>query len=907
LIDLLDGKRDVDEWLSSNAGGTMLDHVRVGCVPRNVQLVTMDDEARAGVVDVHAFLQAPIFWWLVSILWCISAGRRLDPLLSDRVKGYRLHPGFIDEPDQRGLMFRDHKAAYRAWKNWPRSVARTMPGQVIATNTIDLRDFYYSTTSPPREIVSRFLNSKGKRIRRQPAIPVLTRLLGALHNKYAERCRDIRPRAHLTDASLPLPVGLPSSRILANLVIDLALEDIASMANILGGAAYADDLLLMTLELPAMSESTAEYLFRLELIPSPSEPVLNTRRALAVADLKIGLDKSATSYSRSSERNDDEDEDEDEVPEALREDPNFDPYIESQPDPDWGGRLRTVLQAPHRRDRVPRELVRELEQMVDEIRIGVDPVEADSRLRDFVNEIDSGLFLALRPHWIDLLVVGTATGGIPFIKSINIHYARLTGELVPPPESSSGMRIALRTGLRASWVQALAQALSVAMGANELDELTEQVPTLFTNAAVGSLRSKDVVSYAKRLRSRRLIPGNLVSAPLAEFTNWDGPLIGAKAFASFMSWASDLDAAQRIAGVSAGLKQSVRFVHLHEVCIAMHLWLSHASNESWLSDVFGLLRQQPLLQLSQVDELADAAQSALSPTMRQEASIDQPTLRFALPSLVIDSRQLNALISGDTALADEIASAARKRVRSVVGISTQNKADILVLPEWSLPPQQLPWLMGRAADTKMLVVAGETPAVNAVLYSNRLWTGIPIQDSSGHRECLVPPPREKRFLSPEESRSIKEGGISHTPPSAEVPVYAWRGLHFASLICFEFADISARTALRSTADLITVSSLNKDWRYFDAIQESTTRDNYCLTLCVNSGAFPGTKLMRPTSSAMSVAASVHGSEDPAVVSRGIDVLPVLTARIEGRRPSPESDQPATDDVSLSDYSAYPPV
>ena len=65
--------------------------------------------------------------------------------------------------------------------------------------------------------------------------------------------------------------------------------------------------------------------------------------------------------------------------------------------------------------------------------------------------------------------------------------------------------------------------------------------------------------------------------------------------------------------------------------------------------------------------------------------------------------------------------------------------------------------------------------------------------------------------------------------------------------------------LRAGADLLTVSSLNKDWRYFDAIQESTTRDNYCLTLCVNTGAFPGTKLMRPTSSAMAVAASVHGS------------------------------------------------
>ncbi len=145
----------------------------------------------------------------------------------------------------------------------------------------------------------------------------------------------------------------------------------------------------------------------------------------------------------------------------------------------------------------------------------------------------------------------------------------------------------------------------------------------------------------------------------------------------------------------------------------------------------------------------------------------------------------------------------------------------------------------------MLVIAGETPSVDQGQYSNRLWTGIPIQDSAGHKECLVVPPREKRYLSPEEERLLKEAGVAHAKAGTIVPAYAWRGITFASLVCFEFADIATRTALRASADLLTVSSLNRDWRYFDAIQESTTRDNYCLTVCVNSGAFPGTKIMRP--------------------------------------------------------------
>ena len=805
-------------------------------------------------------------------------------------------------------MFRDHKASYRAWRGFASAVAHKLPGEVLATNTIDLRDFYYSSTAAPSSIVSHFLKSKGKRLRRGPRAYTLTQLLDALHSRYASRCQEIKPRPHLTKASSPLPVGLPSSRVLANFIVDLAREDLASMPNIEGVAAYADDLLLMTRELPAMSENSAEYLSRLGIIPTVTEPALNSPRARPIADLIVGLDKSSTSYSRSSSSADaDNGDDANDI--TMREDPNLDPYIEGDPDPDWGGRLRTVLQAPHRPERIPRELSRDLEQMVDEIRIGLDPMEADARLKTFIEEIDGGLFLALRPQWVDLLVVGITAGGTEFVEMISSHYVRLVDELDPPPQSSHAMRQALRAGLRASWIQALSQALAVALGEAELDDLAIALPVLFHETRLGTLRTPDVVSYAKRLRERRLIPGALVSAPLAEFTSWDGPLIGARAFSSFTEWTSALSPERKRQELLEGLAESVRFVHLHEICIALHLWVGEPPEEDrWLSDAFTLLHRQPLIQPDQVEELAERATQCLQPSNRTAAAAETvPSLRFALPSFPIDEEQLAALLDEDTAKADEIASKARRRVRSIVGISTRNKADVLVLPEWSLPPQQLPWLMGRAADKNMLVVAGQTPAVERDVYSNRLWTGIPIQDSAGHRECLVVPPREKRYLSPEEQRLIGDATVAHASVGGSAPVYDWRGIRFASLVCFEFADIATRTDLRASADLLTVSSLNKDWRYFDAIQESTTRDNYCLTVCVNSGAFPGTKIMRPTSSAMSVAASVHGSDDPAVVSRKIDMHPIVTARIEQRQPSDATERTPSDDTTLEDYRAFRPI
>jgi predicted amidohydrolase len=905
LAALLDNEVDPEKWLTSTAARPLLQQIQVGCVPRTVQLVTTEGQAKVGVADVHAFLRAPLFWWLISILWCLNAGRRLDPLLDDGVKGYRLHPGFIKEPDQRGLMFREHKASHRAWRGFAAEVAGEFPGEVLATNMIDLRDFYYSSTAVPSSIVSHFLKAKGKRLRRGTRDHTLTRLLDALHRRYAARCRDILPRPHLTDASFPLPVGLPSSRILANFIVDLAREDLASAANIEGVAAYADDLLLISRELPAMSENSAQYLARLGVIPAHGDPSLNSPLAIPIADLVVSLDKSSTSYSRSSASDDDA---EDEQP-TLREDPNLDPYIESHPDPDWGGRLRIVLQAPHRPERIPRELSKELEQMVDEIRIGLDPQEAETRLRAFIEEIDGGLFLALRPHWVDLLVVGVTAGGAEFVETISAHYVRLVDELEAPPDSSHAMRQALRVGLRASWIQALAQALSVSLGIEELDDLTATLPVVFEDTTLGTVRTLDVVRYAKRLRERRLVPGALVSAPLAEFTSWEGPLIGSKAFTSFMEWTSRRPSNERKQELLDGIEDSVRFVHLHEICIALHLWVNASGHhDEWLTDAFTLLRRQPLVQSEQVEDLAVRSVQCMHPGSRTADDVDNaPTLRFALPSLPIDEEQLRALLEGNTERTHEIASKARRRVRSIVGISSRNKADVLVLPEWSLPPQQLPWLMSRAADADMLVIAGQSPTVEQGVYSNCLWTGIPVQDAAGHKECLVAPPREKRYLSPEEQHMIQTAGIEAAKADDIIPVYDWRGIRFASLVCFEFADIATRTELRTSADLLTVSSLNKDWRYFDAIQESTTRDNYCLTVCVNSGGYPGTKIMRPTGSAMSVAASVHGSDDPAVVSRRIDMHPIVVARVEERRPSEATERDPADDTELNDYRAFRPT
>lgn len=900
LTSMLDGRTGVEEWLSTQAAQRLLSSVRVGCVPREVQAVPRDGEVVVGVQSVHAFLHAPVFWWLVSNLWCITVGRAFDPLLPKEVIGFRLHPGFIEDPSRNGWMFRSRSDEHSQWRAYASTVSAEFSGEVLAANTIDMRDFFYSISATPSRILKEFGRTVAKPPKASRHMRVLTALLDHLHERFARRSEEVRPRPS-TSVGDPLPVGAPSSQILANMVMSIAMRDLREATDAQGIAAYADDLIVVTRQLPEISEETGAYFRRLGIVDGP-DARLQSPSTNAIAVLRVGLEKSAVSYSRSSESANVEEL-------ALGAGSDWDPYIERQLTPDWDGRLRTVLRAPYRRDRIPRELVREIRQLVDDIRVGLGADDAADRVRRLLDDVDDALFLELRPYWTELLVAAIAALGSGAVKQLSDVFTGAADAIEPPPDTGRPMRQALQLGLDASWIQALAQALAVSASDLTLRWLVLQFPHLLERAGKGELPTKEVVEYARRIRRRRLVPAAFVAVPLAEFTNWPGELIGPDAFDGFMAWARERTAEETVGQLVDLLPRAVRFVPLHETCLAVHLWAAPGSG-TWLETAFTILAAQPLIQQKSVQDLKTRALEALRPAKprvpRTDDEVAALRLRFTMPSMLVSEDQLEALITKDRRWLGEIARQSRSVTDDVVRSSVRRKANVVVLPEWAVVPQQLSWLMAQAKRAEMLVVAGQAPAIDDGVYSNRVWTGIPIRDAVRHRACLVPPPREKRFLSPAERDALERAGVGIAAPVDVVPSYRWRGMTVASLICFEFADIGTRDSLRATADLLTVSSLNRDWRYFDAVQEATTRDNYCLTVCVNTGSYPGTRIMRPTTSEKAVVASVHGSDDPTIVSRVIDMTPIVAARASGRRPKDVLTTEPGDDTKLSDYKALPP-
>ena len=117
--------------------------------------------------------------------------------------------------------------------------------------------------------------------------------------------------------------------------------------------------------------------------------------------------------------------------------------------------------APGPTEEVPQRLVDDIHEMVGEIRVGLTPEELQARYEQLHRGLDHGHLVALQPYWRELLVIAIVTKGIEEVEVLTADLRAVIEALRMPSGANEKAREALDFGLRASWIQALAQAIAV--------------------------------------------------------------------------------------------------------------------------------------------------------------------------------------------------------------------------------------------------------------------------------------------------------------------------------------------------------------------------------------------------------------------------------------------------------------
>lgn len=246
---------------------------------------------------------------------------------------------------------------------------------------------------------------------------------------------------------------------------------------------------------------------------------------------------------------------------------------------------------------------------------------------------------------------------------------------------------------------------------------------------------------------------------------------------------------------------------------------------------------------------------------------DNNKFRVAIANMKTDTNLIKKIAIGKPNLTLK----RRAELFSIINSAIKNKADMLILPELSVPYQWISLLTQQCKKNHLAIVAGLTYFCNIEGYAfNTVATLLPMT-LNGYSSCFVSM-RLKNHYSPKEIDTLK--GYRYKIPTVDEAVYDlfhWHKLYFTVYNCFELASIEDRSLFKSQVDLMIATELNRDTNYFSEIAGSWVRDIHAFFVQVNTSEYGDSRIMKPSSKDTRNMVVVTGGENSTVLVEDLDV------------------------------------
>lgn len=212
----------------------------------------------------------------------------------------------------------------------------------------------------------------------------------------------------------------------------------------------------------------------------------------------------------------------------------------------------------------------------------------------------------------------------------------------------------------------------------------------------------------------------------------------------------------------------------------------------------------------------------------------------------------------------------RKELIDILNDAEKVKADVLILPEVSVPHRWLPMIADESRRKQRLIIIGlEHIRINNICY-NLLATCLPFEQN-GIKDVVINF-RLKNHYSPGETKLIlKKGKVIPVPKISLYNLFVWKGVNFANYNCYELANINHRSLFKSKVDLLFASEYNSDVNYFSNIVETVSRDIHCYFVQVNSSDFGDSRITAPKKTEERDILKLKGGENNIVLLGKIDI------------------------------------
>lgn len=173
--------------------------------------------------------------------------------------------------------------------------------------------------------------------------------------------------------------------------------------------------------------------------------------------------------------------------------------------------------------------------------------------------------------------------------------------------------------------------------------------------------------------------------------------------------------------------------------------------------------------------------------------------------------------------------------------------DIIVMPELSLPRSLQDQITNRLERSGISLVAGleyGIPPKQPRLRQNQALVSISLGRSYGNSQTLQDK-NQPAWLERSELSRIASAALLRPKVYPDLPIYASDGLIFGVLICSDLSNPRFRTRYQGAIDALICLEWNRDVSSFESLVEATAQDLHCYIVQANNRQFGDSRVRAP--------------------------------------------------------------
>lgn len=843
---------------------------------RFITNVRTDDEYRiAEQGGVQYFIHAPVEIYILSTLWCMTCGTTLDQQLDPWCLGNRLEQQ-VDDLNKQSRLFKIFHYQYEKWRNTAIERAESLleQGTSSVLVSLDVKQCYYhlEVKWDDTDLTDLVFGHLGKH---------LARILDRVHSVYHGKIKSYLEQTHGADIAKikGIPIGLPSSRILANWLLRHFDSAVNSVLRPSYYGRYVDDMLLVT-QAPSKDvlrsgvKGVIHELFvkngLFKDLSSASSYQLASNPSLTIQSSKLIVHHFDKEHSRAG------------LKEFIREIKRDASDFKFLPADDNGreldacaydiiyegsiNKLRSVIGVRENSSELGKYLARRMvEHRLTADALNKTVTEQLSRFARGKNLLD---FCTTWERILSLLIV----------KKQHVKAAEMLKRCIETID-----RLRDGTGESPNWILKIKSdlqeflLLSLALPLGLLERGGKDALKSKRLNAIIKAKFENVFIKAQHMRHSNMIRHQWVAWPLLNYTSYQGSLVelDERLLENMEREGWSTDRAE---------PWSPRYIHADERQLFDLLYgnYAHSANRETPAQVHAeriFFNEPPPM----YDGFNDDNQYDIQWNPENADSIDCPDIyRVIIPGVDVDRLAIGIanlqVNEGNIAASYEPGRKPNmswdrqcQLFRLLNTAETDEKCDMLILPEVSVPYSWLPFMVSHARHANIALVFGLEHWVCGRVAYNLLVTVLPFSARSGKQRACRVFVRPKNHYSPAEKTALQKLNLDNPEISHSYHLFEWRGIRFTVFNCFELTDIKHRSAFRSDIDMLIGVEWNPDTPYFSNIVESTVRDLYCYMVQVNTSQYGDSRITAPRKSIEMNAVRVSGGENTALLKATIDI------------------------------------